>query len=156
MIPIAPPTMGPNTAAKKVRTATLDCSAVLGMTINGTCAFVRTTKSAVPIPIATTSLIPNFSFMMSYLLVPHKGMYRPRSFAGLSSAAIRISGRLPATGLSVVLLLPYYIRFLSILQWEINLRLERRTEQGFCSGRRDCSSQGDCSGQRACSGFRLL
>ena len=33
-------------------------------------------------------------------------------------------GSLPATGLSVVLLLPYYIRFPAILQWEINLRLE--------------------------------
>ena len=32
--------MGPNTAEKKVRTATLDCRAVLGMMPKGICALV--------------------------------------------------------------------------------------------------------------------
>lgn len=107
---MAPPTIGPNTAEKKVSTATLDCSAVLGMIMNGTCTFVRTTNRAVPIPIATTSLMPNFSFMVSFLLVPHKCM---------PGRECRCT-----PSLSCVMLPINYIRFPLILQCQINRRLD--------------------------------
>ena len=57
--PTIPPTIGPNTAAKNANNAARGCKAVLGIKPSGICTSVNATKRAVPIPIATTSLIEN-------------------------------------------------------------------------------------------------
>ena len=61
--PTIPPTTGPNTAARNASNAALGCNAVFGINPRGICTSVSATNSAVPIPVATTSLIPNFIFI---------------------------------------------------------------------------------------------